>query len=153
MIISDTFEEQPDDGHKDIVDVIPSWPKKYYVDGENVEIAANVVFDLDADGKRLRMVKLTEYAGEKVKTLWRTPEELRDAWVDVDRRCEIISELAKRGIEFQALADAAKLPDATRSTCCAISPSSRRADPERPGGEAEDDPQPSLEVRQRAGKY
>jgi len=24
-----------------------------------------VVFDLDADGKRLRMVKLTEYAGEK----------------------------------------------------------------------------------------
>ena len=110
--ITDTFDEQPDDGHKDVVDVTSSRPKKYYVDGESVEIAANVVFDLDADGKRLRMVRLTEYAGEKVKTIWRTSEELRDAWVDVDRRWEIISELAKRGIEFQALADAANLPDA-----------------------------------------
>jgi type I restriction enzyme R subunit len=82
------------------------------VDGGTVEVAANVVFDLDADGRRLRMVKLTEYAGEKVKTLWRTPEELRDAWMDLERRQEIVDELAKRGIEFESLAEAAKMPDA-----------------------------------------
>ena len=58
------------------------------------------------------MVKLTEYAGEKVKTLWRTPEELRDAWMDLERRQEIVDELAKRGMEFESLADAAKMPDA-----------------------------------------
>ena len=104
--------EISDDGHKDIVDETPQGPKKYYVDGGTVEVAANVVFDLDADGKRLRMVKLTEYAGEKVKTLWRTPEELRDAWMDLERRQKIVDELAKRGIEFESLADAAKMPDA-----------------------------------------
>jgi type I restriction enzyme R subunit len=88
----------PVDGHTDLVDEAPK--------------GANVVFDLDADGKRLRMVKLTEYAGEKVKTLWRTPEELRDAWMDLERRQEIVDELAKRGIEFESLAEAAKMPDA-----------------------------------------
>jgi type I restriction enzyme R subunit len=101
-----------DDGHKDIVDELPEGPKKFYVDGGTVEVGVNVVFDLDADGKRLRMVKLTEYAGEKVKTLWRTPDELRDAWVDLERRQEIVDELAKRGIEFESLAEAAKMPDA-----------------------------------------
>ncbi len=112
---SDTFDGQGDDGgsgHEGIVDEAPKRPKKYYVDGGNIEITANVVWDLDAEGKRLRMVKLTEYAGEKVKTLWRTPEELRDAWVDLERRREIVDELAKRGINFETLADAAKLPDA-----------------------------------------
>ena len=110
-IVTETMEAR-DELHKDIVDETPQGPKKYYVDGGTVEVAANVVFDLDADGKRLRMVKLTEYAGEKVKTLWRTPEELRDAWMDLERRQEIVDELAKRGIEFESLADAAKMPDA-----------------------------------------
>ena len=112
IIDSDSFDGQADDGHKDVVDDTPKGPKKYYVDGGSVEITADVVWDLDADGKRPRMVKLTEYAGEKVRTLWRTPEELRDAWMDLERRQEIISELAKRGIDFESLADAAKMPDA-----------------------------------------
>jgi type I restriction enzyme R subunit len=109
---TDTFDAQDDDGNFGNVDDTPNRPKKYYVDGGVVEIGTDVVWDLDADGNRLRMVKLTEYAGEKVKTLWRTQEELRDAWVDLERRREIVDELAKRGIDFEALADAAKLPDA-----------------------------------------
>lgn len=100
------------DHHTDIVDDLPEGPKKYYVDGGTVEVAANVVFDLDTDGKRLRMVRLTEYAGEKVKTLWRTPEDLRDAWMDLERRQEIVEELSKRGIDFESLAESAKMPDA-----------------------------------------
>ena len=115
-VISDTFDtEETDgdgDGHRDVVDDTPKMPKKYYVDGGNIEVTANVVWDLDTDGRRLRMVKLTEYAGEKVKTLWRTPEELRDAWVDLERRQEIVDELANRGIDFESLAAAAKMPDA-----------------------------------------
>jgi type I restriction enzyme R subunit len=58
------------------------------------------------------MVTLTEYAGEKVKTLWRTPGELRDAWMVLERWQEIVEELAKRGIEFESMAEAAKMPDA-----------------------------------------
>ncbi len=110
-IVPETMDE-PEDHHTDLVDETPKGPRKYYVDGGTVEVGVNVVFDLDADGKRLRMVKLTEYAGEKVKTLWRTPEELRDAWMDLERRQEIVDELANRGIEFAALAEAAKMPDA-----------------------------------------
>ena len=115
-VISDTFgtgqTDGDGDGHQDVVDDTPKRPKKYYVDGGNIEVTANVVWDLDTDGRRLRMVQLTEYAGEKVKTLWRTPEELRDAWVDLERRQEIVDELAKRGIDFESLAAAAKMPDA-----------------------------------------
>jgi type I restriction enzyme R subunit len=105
-------EVEVESGHTHIVDPIPEMPKKYYVDGGSIEISANVVFDLDADGTRLRMVKLTEYAGEKVRTLWRTPEELKDAWVDLEQRGVIISELAKRGIDFETLAEVSNLPDA-----------------------------------------
>ena len=32
--------------------------RKYYVDGGSVEIAADLVYELDADGKQLRVVKL-----------------------------------------------------------------------------------------------
>jgi type I restriction enzyme R subunit len=111
-IPGDLFDSATDDGQMEAVGDLPKKPKKYYVDGGNVEIATNVVWDLDADGRRLRMVKLTEYAGEKVKTLWRTPEELRDAWMDLERRGEILLELEKRGVEISALAEAAKMPDA-----------------------------------------
>jgi type I restriction enzyme R subunit len=98
-------------GPIDISDPPPAAPRKFYVDDHPVEIAGVVVWDLDADGKRLRMIKLTEYAGEKVKTLWRTPDELRDAWMDLDRRGEILMELERRGIDVQTLAEAAKMPD------------------------------------------
>jgi type I restriction enzyme R subunit len=95
-----------------ITDPPPAPPRKFYVDDHPVEIAGVVVWDLDSEGRRLRMVKLTEYAGEKVKTLWRTPEDLRDAWMDLERRGEILVELNKRGIDIGALAEAANMPDA-----------------------------------------
>lgn len=41
----------------------------FMFDGGQVEIAAELVFELDADGKQLRVVKLTDYADEKVRTL------------------------------------------------------------------------------------
>jgi len=105
-------EPEEPDGPITIIDEPPSAPRKFYVDGSGVEIAATVVFDLDAEGRRLRMIKLADYAGEKVRALWRTPDELRDLWIDAERRDELIAELAKRGIELSALAEAAKMPDA-----------------------------------------
>jgi len=41
-----------------------SAPRKYYIDGGSVEIAAHVVYELDATGKQLRMVKFTDYAAD-----------------------------------------------------------------------------------------
>jgi type I restriction enzyme R subunit len=44
-------------------------PRKFYVDGGSVEIAAHVVYELDASGKRLRVVKFTDYASEQVRAV------------------------------------------------------------------------------------
>jgi type I restriction enzyme R subunit len=41
--------------------------RKFYVDGGSVEIAAHLVYELDADGKRLRVKKFTEYTREGAK--------------------------------------------------------------------------------------
>jgi len=86
--------------------------RKYYVDGGHVEIAAHLVYELDSDGSKLRVVKYTEYTAEKVRTLFPSAVELLKKWSDADKRSEIIEALAERGIDFKQLADAAGQPDA-----------------------------------------
>jgi type I restriction enzyme R subunit len=86
--------------------------RKYYVDGGHVEIAAHLVYELDSEGNKLRVVKYTEYTAEKVRTLFPSAAELRKKWSDADERSEIIEALAERGIDFEQLADAAGQPDA-----------------------------------------
>ena len=65
-------------------------PKKFYFDGGQVEVVAELVHELDADGKQLRVVKLTDYTAEKVRTLCTGPEDLRARWADAGQREEII---------------------------------------------------------------
>ena len=70
-----------------------------------MEIAAELVHELDADGKQLRVVKLTDYTAEKVRTLCASPDELRARWADAGQRADIIQQLAERGIQAIALLD------------------------------------------------
>jgi type I restriction enzyme, R subunit len=77
-----------------------------------VEIAAHLVYELDADGRQLRVVRYTEYAAEKVRTLCPTAPELRAKWADPEERAGIIRALSERGIAFDELADAAGQPEA-----------------------------------------
>ncbi|MGI8549386.1 MAG: EcoAI/FtnUII family type I restriction enzme subunit R [Dehalococcoidia bacterium] len=84
---------------------------KYYVDGGRVEIAVDLVQELDADGRQLRVVSLTQYAGEKVRALWASSSDLRVLWSDPAHRAEIVAALAERGIDFEALAQAAGIRD------------------------------------------
>lgn len=86
--------------------------RKYYFDGGNVEIAAHLVYELDPDGKQLRVVKFTDYTAEKVRTLFRNAAVLRQRWAEPDQRRAIIEELADRGIDFDQLAKTANQPDA-----------------------------------------
>lgn len=86
--------------------------RKYYVDGGRVEIAAHLVYELDADGKQLRVVKYMDYAADKIKTLYPNAAKLRASWADPVERAEIISKLEERGISFDELADSANQPDA-----------------------------------------
>jgi type I restriction enzyme R subunit len=58
-----------------IVDPPEPTLRKLYVDGGSVEIAAHVVYELDASGKQLRVVKFTDYAAEQIRTITPTAAE------------------------------------------------------------------------------
>ncbi len=79
-------------------------PRKYYFDCGQVEIAAHLVYELAADGKQLRVVKFTDYAGEKVRTLYPSAAEMGRHWADPRERAAIIARLEERGISFEASA-------------------------------------------------
>ena len=57
-------------------------------------------------------MRFTDYAGEKIRTLFPSAPDLHGAWVDTEKRREIIDRLAERGIDFDQLAAAANQPDA-----------------------------------------
>ncbi len=96
----------------EIIEPPPENRRKFYFDGGHVEIAAHLVYELDPDGRQLRVVRYTDYAAEKVRTLCPTAPELRAKWADPVQRAEIIERLAERGVIFEELADAASQPDA-----------------------------------------
>jgi type I restriction enzyme R subunit len=86
--------------------------RKLYVDGGVVEIAAHVVYELDANGKRLRVVTFVEYASETVRGLWTSAAELRSRWSKAEERAAIIEALEQRGITLDQLMENSKQPDA-----------------------------------------
>ncbi len=113
--------EVPEDGNGEIneptggtiiSDPPPSERRKFYYDGGQVEIAADLVYELDADGKQLRVVKLTDYTGDKVRSICPSTVELRARWSNPEQRAQIIEQLHERGIDFQTLAIQAGKPDA-----------------------------------------
>jgi type I restriction enzyme, R subunit len=87
-------------------------PRKYYVNGGAVEIAAHIVHELDADGKQLRVVKFTDYAAEKVRSMFPSAAELRSKWTDAQERAAILASLEEHGILLQELLEVSKQPDA-----------------------------------------
>jgi type I restriction enzyme R subunit len=86
--------------------------RKYYVDQGSIEIVAHFVSELDADGRQLRVVRFTDYTGEKVRSMCPSAAELRSKWSDADQRAEIIRTLEERGITLEELITASKQPDA-----------------------------------------
>jgi type I restriction enzyme R subunit len=86
--------------------------RKYYVDGGSVEIAAHVVYELDASGKKLRVIKFTDFAAEKVRNLWTSAAELRHHWSNAQERGTIIKVLEEHGITLEQLAENTGQPEA-----------------------------------------
>ena len=87
-------------------------PRKYYVDDGEVEIIRHLVYDLDPDGRKLSCRQLTDYAGDKLRTLYPDASALRRDWLDVERRADIVARLEERGIDLGTLAEAAGQPEA-----------------------------------------
>lgn len=105
-------EEQigPDTGI--IITEPPVEPRKFYIDGGEVEVIGHLVYDLDTDGKKLQVVKYTDYSSRAVRTLYPTREALQSAWANPDTRAEVLRELTERGFSFAELASSSEQPDA-----------------------------------------
>ena len=71
-----------------------------------------MVYELDEEGNQLRVVQYTDYAGEKIRTLFASADELKESWIDPLKREEVILELEDRGITFSELAAESEQPDA-----------------------------------------
>ena len=85
---------------------------KYYFDGGQVDIAAHLVYELDAEGNQLRVIRFTDYTKEKVRTLHTSADELRSKWSDPQQRKIVIEQLDDLGISLDELAAASDQPDA-----------------------------------------
>jgi type I restriction enzyme R subunit len=87
-------------------------PRKFYIDGGEVEVIGHLIYDLDTDGKKLQVVRYTDYSGRAVRTLYPTRDVLQAAWANPDTRAEVLHELTERGISFEELAANSDQPDA-----------------------------------------
>ncbi len=113
IVQTDTVvSEQDQESMPTITDDSEGPPRKLYFDGGQVEIAAHLVYELDPDGKQLRVVRFSEYAAEKVRTLYPSAADLRKQWADPALRAEIITKLDERGIDFDQLRDSSNRPEA-----------------------------------------
>jgi type I restriction enzyme R subunit len=86
--------------------------RKFYIDGGSVIIAAHVVYELDANGRQLRVVRFTDYASETVRSLWTSAAELRASWSDIHERAAVIEALEQRGVTLAYLAENIGQPEA-----------------------------------------
>src|ERR1039458_3438937 len=105
QIESEVVEEQVIEESKEI-DIPPiDWteqgtkpPQKFYVDRGTVEIAAHLVYELDENGKQLRVVKFTDYTADNVRNMYPSAAVLRSKWSSAEERAEIIKALGDRGV-------------------------------------------------------
>lgn len=86
--------------------------EKYKEEKEKLEEIADVVYELDSDGKRLAPIKFTDYTQKQVRSMYTSAAELRSKWSDAQQRRQILSLLEEKGITVEQLASATKRLDA-----------------------------------------
>lgn len=95
----------------DIVDVNERDRIKYYVDGNTVNISAELVYELDSEGKRVKVMGYTDYTKEKVRSMYTSAADLRSKWSDLEQRKSIMRSLEERGIYTEKIVEMTKLYD------------------------------------------
>ncbi len=83
---------------------------KFYVEEGEATIIAETVQILDENGK-LITVQYTQYAKNKVTTMFTNADEFKQAWERPETRQEIIAKLANSGITKQQLEDITQIKD------------------------------------------
>lgn len=88
-------------------------PRKYRLSsGVVVTIVHEMVQELDASGKQLRVVELTSFTGEQVRILAADIEDLRKRWATTAERAKIIVHLGESGIDLAHVATIIDQPEA-----------------------------------------
>ena len=90
---SEPNDEPPSMGNDDEGEL-----RKYYVDGGTVEITIDTVYDLDSDGRRIRAISYTEYAGREVRTMFTSVADLKSKWSSAQQRKVVIEALEDKGM-------------------------------------------------------
>jgi type I restriction enzyme R subunit len=103
-------DPERESGIGEIIEPAETERRKFYFDGGRVEIAAHLVYELDPDGRQLRVVRYADHAAEKLRALVPSARELRLRWAEPQQRAEIIEALAQRGVSFEQLAEATGQP-------------------------------------------
>ncbi len=111
-VSEDITPYEPEDEDTVIIEPPVEDRRKFYFDNGQVEIAAHLVYELDPEGRQLRVVRYTDYAADRVRTLCPTARELREKWADPSQRSEIIRNLEERGVSFSGLAESLNQPEA-----------------------------------------
>lgn len=86
--------------------------KKFYVDGGQIQVEAHLVYELDPQGRQLRVVSFTDYTAERVRTLWPTIEDARKDWANEKTRTALVESLESEGVSLEQLAEVTGRPDA-----------------------------------------
>jgi type I restriction enzyme R subunit len=113
----DPYGEKPDSEKEDLPPITvdgdaPRPRRKLYVDGVPVEITVEGVWQLDANGKRIKLTSYIEYSSEQLRAVLRTPAELRSRWASEKEREAIMAAIEERGISVEDLAEAVGQPEA-----------------------------------------
>jgi type I restriction enzyme R subunit len=88
-----------------------SQPRKYYIDGVNVEVVARRVQYLNAEGKLITEA-LSAYVKRKLQDKYLTLGNFLAKWSDADRKQAVLNEVEELGIPLDALREEA--PDGAR---------------------------------------
>jgi type I restriction enzyme R subunit len=110
-------ESQPDSGGENGTGIVISDDsegkiRKFYVDDVEVEISAELVYELDNSGNRLRTVEYTDYTRDQVQKMFSSYDDIRSHWSSSQERNAIVESLEERGISFEHLLETLKQPDA-----------------------------------------
>lgn len=103
LLLKDSADVEYTISDRDVsIDDAPERPKKYYVNGVNVEVLNETVQYYDENGK-LTTESLKSYTKKSLISRYKTLNEFLNDWNDAEKKSAILDELEEQGIFFDEL--------------------------------------------------
>ncbi|MGH3971942.1 MAG: helicase-related protein [Pseudonocardiaceae bacterium] len=106
-----------DEGSDDVVDdvgqveLIRARGRRFYVDGVDVYKWGEAFYQLESDGRTMRLITYRQFARNRVLELNLSPGDLRAQWAAATSRRALMEALASSGLEVDGLAERLQSPD------------------------------------------